>query len=360
MIDSLSKAREEETPGEWGSQSKYVFSDASRKDLPESILGESIRIVKETKQRPDEQIAVPHLRGRNVASRNHDLTFHPKICSTKAQPKYLDIPRKSPHAVDNPECTFKPSINPLRRSSANKLSPINSSVYERLSRKSSKRISPTIERSTDASKQSEVVNGKLVAENFITRQKMHACIRKQNLEYLSNNRPRDFSPKIDEKSEEIASKMGDFFTRLSRSNSKRKSRDEAKEDPNMLKLRKASPKFKRFGESPKPNKEPDRGQEGEQPRFLPMLNKSKEYERVESKLQLRDNLDTLLLRIKYRKEQKERVRKQEKCMEELEAAMECTHKPKLWQSPGRWRTPRSPNPHLKLAIDKNTDKKKIA
>jgi len=210
-----------------------------------------------------------------------------------------------------------------------------------------------LEKSTEASKESDIINAKFSIEQFVARQKIHELKRKQNLECLSNNHPpRKFSPKINEKSEEIVSKMGDFFTRINRINLRRQPNSDSREDIKAVRQGRISPILNGAGVSPKVIKETPKNQ----PALFPALNKSKEYERVESKLQLRDNLDTLMLRIKYKKEQKEREYRQERCMRELEANIECTHKPKLCQSPKRSNTPRNINPELKLLIDKNTNK----
>eukprot|EP00826_Nyctotherus_ovalis_P062663 TRINITY_DN910_c0_g1_i4.p2 TRINITY_DN910_c0_g1~~TRINITY_DN910_c0_g1_i4.p2 ORF type:complete len:222 (-),score=41.92 TRINITY_DN910_c0_g1_i4:133-798(-) len=163
-------------------------------------------------------------------------------------------------------------------------------------------------------------------EEFMQRQKLHVLRKKQRAE--EGEVERSHSPKINDKSREMASKLGDF--------------DERRE---LISLRRMRFKFPGVKEqfTPKINKLPKyfpkpatcaKPKEPVQtPTFSPSLNKSKEYGNIKSRLRLRDSIDTLLERIRQENKEKERVYNKVKCERNLNEELECTHKPRILPDP---------------------------
>ena len=67
--------------------------------------------------------------------------------------------------------------------------------------------------------------------------------------------------------------------------------------------------------------------------FTPVITKCKEYEKVKSKLQIKNNLSTLIKRIKEDKDAKEKLIKETKLRERVQEELQCTHKPKISPMP---------------------------
>jgi len=149
--------------------------------------------------------------------------------------------------------------------------------------------------------------------NFINRQKQYEIHKRQRIEYVAECIKHTGSPKINTKSKEIAERLGNFSTRMN--------------NPKVVKLK--STKLDTYH-----NKK---------------LNTSKEYERVKSRLQLRDNVDTLLKRIKKENEVKEAVARKAKYEQQVQEIIECTHKPQISSMPKYLdRRHRSPEPSTKV------------
>ena len=84
----------------------------------------------------------------------------------------------------------------------------------------------------------------------------------------------------------------------------------------------------------------------------PIFKKSKEYKETKSKFQLRTNIDTLIQRIQYKNELKQKQIQQQQYIGELRILINCTHKPKLFASPKYLNSMRHISPQLLININK--------
>jgi len=156
-------------------------------------------------------------------------------------------------------------------------------------------------------------------EDFLERQRMHEYNVKQKMEYLANI-VKDNAPKA---------KVKNLFESIKPKKAKIKPR-----------IRKNERKITKKEETV----------------VKDVLYKSKEYERVKSKLQLQKDLDTLMQRIQYRKEEKEKRCSQEKYIKSLEEIITCTHKPRLSPLPKYLRSSRNKSPQVKFNTNKCSKK----
>eukprot|EP00826_Nyctotherus_ovalis_P011458 TRINITY_DN12985_c0_g1_i6.p1 TRINITY_DN12985_c0_g1~~TRINITY_DN12985_c0_g1_i6.p1 ORF type:complete len:144 (+),score=26.92 TRINITY_DN12985_c0_g1_i6:179-610(+) len=77
--------------------------------------------------------------------------------------------------------------------------------------------------------------------------------------------------------------------------------------------------------------------------FNSTMSKSKEYDNIASKLQLKDNLNTLIKRINCERNAKEQLNSKAKRLKELEEELSCTYKPQLTLLPSFLRHRNSAN-----------------
>ena len=167
---------------------------------------------------------------------------------------------------------------------------------------------------TDVEKLSEENESKFDIKKFMARQRLYEINRKQRLEYLIEAIEKDLPPKPEERSK--GSKDGWFSP----------------------KIRGLPKNFRKVCVSAqKTRKTPE-------PTFTPNLTKSKKYEKIESKLQLKDNISTLMKRIKEKVETKERTYDHERYIRTLKEEIECTYKPRVIQTPKYLRKNRSNSP----------------
>ena len=212
----------------------------------------------------------------------NNINMNKKCDPNNKELEYLKKLIDSPVIKNDPSFKFIDLGNPPCRASSNKKLPIKSSSNDKLGKKFPRRISPGLKNSD---------NNINTVNEFLERQKFNEYNKKQKLEYLSITNKKQYSPKINEKSQEMAKKMGDFFTRINNDVVKRSLSSKKNGCEEMFK-----PHINNY--KPKPNPFPDfsfkikREEKKEDPTFKPMLNKPKEYEGVRSKLQIQNNLET--------------------------------------------------------------------
>ena len=114
-----------------------------------------------------------------------------RIHSTIAESKYSNTPKEIIRINNNMKCSSKKSITGLHNRSN---SPSNSNVFERLSKMPSRRASPA-EKSTEASKHSEVIKQKFDLNAFMKRQSIKEFYEKQKF-YCKELHVKEFSAKI--------------------------------------------------------------------------------------------------------------------------------------------------------------------
>ena len=259
-----------------------------------------------------------------------NCTFKPQINSSKTQARYMIPVKKSPKEKIDEECTFKPAINAIKQ---------GTKLNEYLSKKPHERLTKR--------NRSPVINNKPPIppkptgniEDFINRQQVCELYKKQKLDYLIEEANEKMSPKIGKKSEAIAAKLGDFESRMKLLSLRKKQRSPRNEEEANWFRPKINTSYrgnKTYRRSPKtttsPRNKPTTTKETEKS-FSSTMSKSKEYDNIGSKLQLKNNLDTLIKRIKCEQNAKERISSKAKELKNLEEELDCTYRPKLTSVP---------------------------
>jgi len=250
-------------------------------------------------------------------------TFHPTIYSTTAHSKYLDISVKQSKLDENLEYTFRPEITPNSELYAKKYMSLNKDIVKRLTRKPTPKKEETV----------ITPKPKVNPREFLERQEMHEITKRQRLDCLSLETER-YSPKISLRSQMLAAKKGSPRTRIH----KPKQQPVLNEttnwfkpniNPNSISILEKASKTKR-------EKKPisirvERTHIGSEKSVKTF--KSNPKNEVPSKLQLKDNIETLMTRIKGNLTSREQKSEQQKLKRKIEEEAKCTYKPRLNKFP---------------------------
>ena len=221
----------------------------------------------------------------------------------------------------NPELTFKPSINKTYNGSTN------------LKSNSSKGLN-------NIENESSINNFK----DFLNRQKLHELNKRQKLHYIANLKNRSSSPEINQRSREIAEKLGNFTSRMNHKSPCKAIVDRINEEMNTFRpiLYNNPRHIKKPITCARPKKEV-------KTKSIP---KSKEYSNTKSKLQIIKGIDSLLKRIKEENEMKQELYDKKNYIKRAEEEFECTHKPNKSPLPEYFNNKRRKSPEEKQKIYK--------
>eukprot|EP00826_Nyctotherus_ovalis_P050607 TRINITY_DN6227_c0_g1_i17.p1 TRINITY_DN6227_c0_g1~~TRINITY_DN6227_c0_g1_i17.p1 ORF type:complete len:240 (-),score=53.74 TRINITY_DN6227_c0_g1_i17:164-883(-) len=224
--------------------------------------------------------------------------------SNTAQARYLQVLQQAPKL--NTQWISKLTVNSSR------------GVYEE---KGKERFSDMLKEEIKAMglEKSAEDKPKFDVKKFIARQRLHEINKKQKLEYLTETIEKDLPPKPEERS---------------LSNQNKDSWFHPKTTPLPKDHRKVCTSARKTRKDQETNLV-----------FTPKLTKSKKYSKVESKLQLKNNISTLMKRIKENVEAKERCHDHERYVKTLKEELECTYKPRIIQTPKYLRRHHSSSPN---------------
>jgi len=254
---------------------------------------------------------------------SENCTFMPYITSVSGKSKYWKKAVENKKINLDSECTFNPKIN-----------------------KKSKNIQPRYNNPTKSLKINENSpktdpKGRTTPQfhlrKFLERQESYDNYKKRNSVILSQTLQNIGSPKIDPISTKLALKYGKFEKRLEYFENKRTSKiveDPAENQTFKPKINRAnSVKIANVSLHFKCKEEIENNDDLLNSTFTPSLYKSKEFNNIESKLQLNNDIENYIKRVENDRKTKEIQNKNEKIKNEAEKLLECTHKPKLAKIP---------------------------
>ncbi len=307
---------------------------------------------------------------------NENCTFQPAIYSRYARPKYMEATNEvcNMKSLSTPDgmsrmgaegegqCTFRPATNKVCKNMRQAREYLSIDPYTRLSQSSNKaqRILSMYGECDDEAMfeqvgsqvQSKSSLGAIQLDDFYERQRAFEAKKLEKKQKLLEEMYVEPAPKINKKSEEIAKTLVDFNERnevlLNRNESHAMQSEDLfhKEYTFQPKILPASrglrtktveemsyaPVVQREVKLEQLKKNLAVTEAGRCP-FRPNVCPPKKYAVVPSKLQLRDNIDTYMERVKLQEERKDNMARLYRQQKEYGEAVECTHKPRINELP---------------------------